>query len=235
MVFQSNWKINTQINRIFLPFFSILVRSLNTVVTGRLPWYSSLVNKLNTQWWNTGKKVTEFYGPIRLFLDLFAGIYFPLTRGIVEATTNLRMMHSLSIPQRWGSTTGCFRKYLIFWPISKLEYNGMDIISHSAPLLLRGKTVFTSFSLEGHHRSSWNLMIIPQKKKNMFICLNREQKSTFFFNFLRWQVTILWRHWCSLFWTSVDFACRFQSQGQSIIACALPSLACNDPPSQLWA
>ena len=41
----------------------------------------------------------------------------------------------------------------------------------------------------------------------------------FFKNVLRWQVTILWSHWYSLFWTSVDSAHGFQSQGGSIIAC----------------
>ena len=57
----------------------------------------------------------------------------------------------------------------------------------------------------------------------------------FFFNFLQWEVTILWSHWCSLFQTLVDSTHGFQSQGGSIIACSLLSLACNDPPqSQLW-
>ena len=56
----------------------------------------------------------------------------------------------------------------------------------------------------------------------------------YFLKFLWWQVTILWSHWCSLFQTLVDSACGFQSQGGSIIACALLSLACNDPQSQLW-
>ena len=51
---------------------------------------------------------------------------------------------------------------------------------------------------------------------------------------LWWQVTILWSHWCSLFWNSVHSAHGFQSQGGSIITCTLLSLVCNDPQSQLW-
>ena len=43
-------------------------------------------------------------------------------------------------------------------------------------------------------------------------------------NLLRWQVTILWSHWCSLFQTSVDSAQGFWSQGRWIIACAFFSL-----------
>ena len=54
------------------------------------------------------------------------------------------------------------------------------------------------------------------------------------FNFLRWQVTILWRHWCSLFRTSVESGPWVSNQGGSIITCALLSLAHNDPQSQLW-
>ena len=55
----------------------------------------------------------------------------------------------------------------------------------------------------------------------------------FFLNFLRWQVTILWSHWCSLFQTLVDSVHGFQSQGGSIIARTLLSLAHNDPQSTL--
>ena len=51
---------------------------------------------------------------------------------------------------------------------------------------------------------------------------------------LQWQVTILWNHWYSLFWTSVDSAHGFQSQGGSIITHALLLLVHNDPQSQLW-
>ena len=47
----------------------------------------------------------------------------------------------------------------------------------------------------------------------------------FFENVLRWQVSILWSHWNSLFLTSVDSAHGFQSQGGPIMACALLSLA----------
>ena len=46
-------------------------------------------------------------------------------------------------------------------------------------------------------------------------------------------MTILWSLWYSLFQTSVDSAHRFQSQGGSIIACALLLLVCNDSQSQL--
>ena len=56
----------------------------------------------------------------------------------------------------------------------------------------------------------------------------------FFLHFLRWQVTILWSHWCSLFQTLNDSAHRFQSQDGSIIACALLSPAHDDPQSHLW-
>ena len=58
----------------------------------------------------------------------------------------------------------------------------------------------------------------------------------FFYIFvLRWQVTILWSHWCSLFWPLVDSTHGFQSQGGSIITYTLLLLVHNDPPwSQLW-
>ena len=46
--------------------------------------------------------------------------------------------------------------------------------------------------------------------------------------------SILWGHWCPLFQTSDDSAHEFQSQGGSVIACALLSLVCNDPQSHLW-
>ena len=42
----------------------------------------------------------------------------------------------------------------------------------------------------------------------------------FFLIFLRWQVTILWNHWYSLFRTSVDSTNGFQSQGGSIFTCS---------------
>ena len=53
------------------------------------------------------------------------------------------------------------------------------------------------------------------------------------FLFLQCQITILWSHWYFLFRTSVGYAHLFQSQGGSIIACALISLVHNDPQSQL--
>ena len=44
----------------------------------------------------------------------------------------------------------------------------------------------------------------------------------------------MWGHWYPLFWTSDDSTHEFQSQGGSIIACALLSLGPNDPQSHLW-
>ena len=46
--------------------------------------------------------------------------------------------------------------------------------------------------------------------------------------------SILWGHLCPLFWTSDDSAHEFQSQGGSVITCALLLLACNNPQSHLW-
>ena len=47
-------------------------------------------------------------------------------------------------------------------------------------------------------------------------------------NFFWWQITILWNHWYSVFWTSVESAYGFWRQG----GCTAP--AQTDPQSQLW-
>ena len=60
--------------------------------------------------------------------------------------------------------------------------------------------------------------------RNCLLCV-------FFKKILRWQVTILWSHWYSLFRTSVDSAHGFHSHGGSIIAYALLLLVHNDPES----
>ena len=44
----------------------------------------------------------------------------------------------------------------------------------------------------------------------------------------------LWIQWYSLYRTSIDSAHGFESQGGSIITCALLWLTCNDPQSHLW-
>ena len=44
----------------------------------------------------------------------------------------------------------------------------------------------------------------------------------------------MWGHWYPLFQTSDYSAHEFQSQGGSVIACALLSLVCNNPQSHLW-
>ena len=51
--------------------------------------------------------------------------------------------------------------------------------------------------------------------------------------FLRWQVTILWSHWCSMFWTSVDLGFKARVDPSSPMLCSHLHVMIL-PQSQLW-
>ena len=101
------------------------------------------------------------------------------------------------------------------------------LVSALLPTLVVYQSIITSI-ITNH----WQSIITAQT-----VLIQTEVEVLLFFKISFWghMSPILWSHWCSLFQTWVDSACGFQSQGGSIIACALLSFAHNNrPQSQLW-
>ena len=78
-----------------------------------------------------------------------------------------------------------------------------------------------------------HVTITQQRSMVMAVVNNLKSVTSPLFCFLNFvgPRSIFWGHWYPLFWTSEDS--EFQSQGGSVVACALLSLVLNDPQSHL--